>query len=160
MTFGLLLALVQPVLAGSGDKAGWSTDVDPRRRAFLKYVPANDGPRLLVLGCLRDVDSFIVLSDEPSEANPADNPTLTLSNGPAHYSVQGKMQSNGTPGKLGFAFERDAGSKELRAIGAQLLPVLKGKGPTRLTVGPFSNELPMFGIRVPLKRFRSVCFPG
>jgi hypothetical protein len=27
-------------------------------------VPANDGPRVLVLGCLRDIDSFIVLSEQ------------------------------------------------------------------------------------------------
>src|SRR5215475_10625641 len=119
MTFGLLPALVLPVLAGAGDKAGWSTDVDPRKRAFLKYVPTDDGPRLLVLGCLRDVDGFLVLSEELSEAKPADNATLTLANGPAHYSVQGTIELDRTSGKLGFTLEGDANSKELRAIRAR-----------------------------------------
>src|SRR5262245_38601583 len=50
-----------PAVADKGDKAGWSLTTDPRKRAFLKFVPTNDGPRILVLGCLRDVDSFMVL---------------------------------------------------------------------------------------------------
>src|SRR5262249_34446098 len=86
MTCGLLLALVLPALAGSGygNKAGWSAYVDPRKRAFLNYVLVDDGPRLLLLGCLRDVDSFLVSSEEMSEAKEADNVTLTLANGSAH----------------------------------------------------------------------------
>jgi hypothetical protein len=162
MTFGLSLALVLPVLAYSGDNEGWSTDVDPRKRAFFKYVPAKDGPRHLLIGCLRDVDSFIVLAEELGEAKPGDDVTLTLANGPAHYSVQGKIEIAPTdvPSRLWFTFERDADSKELRAIRAQLLPVLQGKGPIRLTVGPVSRELPVSGLGAPLKRFKSVCFPG
>jgi hypothetical protein len=160
MTWGLLLALVVPALAGSGDKAGWSTDVDSRKRAFLKYVAADDGPRLLVLGCLRDVDSFIVLSEELTDARPADNVTLTLANGQARYSVQGRIEPDGISGKLGFTFERDANSKVLRAIRTQLLPVLDGKGAIRLTAGPLSRELPVSGLGAPVKRFKSVCFSG
>jgi hypothetical protein len=158
MAVVLLLALVLPVLSGSGYKAGWSTDVDPRKRAFLKYVAADGGPRLLVLGCLRDVDSFIVLSEELTDAKPADKVTLTLVNGQKRYSVQGKIEPDGITGKLGFAAERDANAKGLHTIGTQLLPALEGQQPILLTVGPLSRELPISGLAPPLQRFKSVCF--
>jgi hypothetical protein len=55
-----VLALAHPAKADQGDKAGWSVAVDPRKRAFLYYVPAEDGARVLTIGCLRDVDSFTI----------------------------------------------------------------------------------------------------
>jgi hypothetical protein len=57
-----VIELGTSAVADSGDKPGWSVLTDPRRRAFLIFVPAADGPRVLTLGCLRDVDSFTVLS--------------------------------------------------------------------------------------------------
>jgi hypothetical protein len=63
-TFVMFAGAVSPASADQGDKQGWSLGSDPRKRVFLRFVPANDGPRVLVLGCLRDVDSFIVLSEQ------------------------------------------------------------------------------------------------
>ena len=63
-TFAMFAGAVSPASADQGDKQGWSLGSDPRKRVFLRFVPANDGPRVLVLGCLRDVDSFIVLSEQ------------------------------------------------------------------------------------------------
>ena len=152
-------------IAGPGDKAGWSVGVDPRKRAVLeyiseKYVSQVDGPRLLVLGCFRDFDRFAVWSEElVADAMSADNVTLTLVNGQARYSVQGKIEFVGLMQMQGFTAERDdADSKMLRKIRDQLMPVLEGKGPIVVTVGTKSSELPVSGLATPLKRFRSVCF--
>ena len=60
----LAVAAVAPLLAPApaaadpGDKAGWSIGTDPRKRVFLHWVAKADGPRLLTVACLRDVDSF------------------------------------------------------------------------------------------------------
>src|SRR5260221_4721371 len=53
-TFVMFAGAVSPASADQGDKQGWSLGSDPRKRVFLRFVPANDGPRVLVLGCLRD----------------------------------------------------------------------------------------------------------
>jgi hypothetical protein len=156
--FAGILALVLPALAGPGDNAGWSVDVDPRKRAFLKFVSQIDGPRLLVLGCLRDVDSFVVLSEELADAMPADNVTLTVANEQAGYSVDGKIELDGVTQIQGFTAELDADSKMLRNIEEQLMPVLEGRGPIVLSVASISREIPVKGLAAPLKRFKSVCF--
>ena len=61
---GILVATLAPLAADTGDKKGWSVVTDPRKRAFLFWTPAANGPRVLTFGCLRDVDSFTVLSED------------------------------------------------------------------------------------------------
>jgi hypothetical protein len=68
-TFVMFAGAVSPASADQGDKQGWSLGSDPRKRVFLRFVPANDGPRVLVLGCLRDMT---VSSSCRSKTSPLD----------------------------------------------------------------------------------------
>jgi hypothetical protein len=155
----VLAWVASPTFADKGDKQGWSLSSDPRKRVFLKFVPENDGPRILVLGCLRDVDSFIVLSEQDLGVGPGQDVVLTLQNGAAQYVVQGKFDPNGSGvGKAGFESEIDMDAKTLRQIRLKLLPVLEGNGAIELTVGSTSRELPVEGLRKALNGFKSVCF--
>jgi len=155
-----LILLMLPALASAGDKAGWSVAIDPRNRAFLKYIPSDNGPRLLVLGCLRDADSFVVLSEHAPGAVPGDvTLTLMLVNGAAQYAVQGKSDPNGVGvGQRGFVSEFDVGAKERGDLRRKVLAVLEGKDPIVLTVGSWSRELPVSGLAEALGRFKAICF--
>jgi hypothetical protein len=153
----LLVFLGGSAFADKGDKRGWSLDSDPRKRVFLKFVPIDDGPRILVLGCLRDVDNFLVMSEQ-GVAGPQ-SVTLTLANGPARHSFDGKIEANGAGvGQAGFMSELDADATMLRQLRPKLLPVLEGKGPIVLTIGQASRELPVAGLSRPWGGFKSVCF--
>src|SRR5215472_17603705 len=124
-TFAMFAGAVPPVSADQGDKQGWSLGSDPRKRVFLRFVPANDGPRLLVLGCLRDIDSFIVLSEQDLGIGHGQAATLTLANGAARFVVDGKFEEDGAGvGRPGFASEIDADGKALQQIRPKLIPVL------------------------------------
>jgi hypothetical protein len=148
-----------PGSADQGDKQGWSLGSDPRKRVFLRFVPANDGPRVLVLGCLRDVDSFIVLSAQDIGIGHGQAATLTLANGAARFVVEGKFERDGAGiGRPGFASEIDANGKALQQIRAKLIPVLEGNSPMVLSAGSTSRELPVAGLAKPLSGFKSVCF--
>jgi len=166
-----LFALVVPVLAPAaavadpGDPLGWSVGVDPRGRAFLKYVAEPDGPRLLTIGCLRDVDSYFVGSvgvpDLPDEG-PGAGLTLTVPD--AEYVVYGDIEKD-EDGRPAFDASIDADARELKKIARQLMPVLSAPGPVVLTVGgagpvdlPLEAMPPRAGIAVPLKTFAKVCF--
>jgi hypothetical protein len=152
-----LFFLGGPALADKGDKRGWSLDSDPRKRVFLKFVPSDDGPRILLIGCLRDADTFLVMSAQ-GVAGPQ-NVTLTLANGPARYSLEGKIEPNGAGvGQAGFVSELDADATMLQQLRAKLLPVLEGTGPIVLTIGQASRELPVAGLSKPWSDFKAVCF--
>lgn len=163
----LSLASATPARADPGDPPGWSVAVDPRGRAFLKYVEKGDGPRLLVLGCLRDVDTFLVTSEAiggPPEGGPSAELVLSVPDG--DYVVQGKVET-GSDGAPSFTAELDADAAALRKIGRELLPVLKATGPVVLQVSngePVDIPLAAVGARIgitePLKRFEKVCFSG
>src|SRR5262245_31060327 len=157
----LVACLLAPSSASAdqGDKQGWSLGSDPRKRVFLRFVPADDGPRLLVLGCLRDVDSFIVLSEQDIGIGHGQAATLTLANGAARFVVEGKFERDGAGvGRPGFASEIDADGKALQQIRAKLIPVLEGKSPIVLSVGSTSRELPVAGLAKPLSRFQISLF--
>jgi hypothetical protein len=159
ITFAMFAGAFSPASADPGDKQGWSLGSDPRKRVFLTFVPANDGPRVLVMGCLRDVDLFIVLSEQDIGIGDGQATTLTLANGAARYVVEGKFERDGVGvGQPSFAGEVDADGKALQQIRPKLVPVLEGKGPMVLSVGSTSRELPVAGLAKPLSGFKSVCF--
>ncbi len=99
--FAMFAGAVSPASADQGDKQGWSLGSDPRKRVFLRFVPANDGPRVLVLGCLRDIDSFIVLSEQ--DIGIGHGREGTAADSPKAYSCTGRQGSHGALGWLGFA---------------------------------------------------------
>ena len=93
-----VIALALPADADAGDKAGWSVQTDPRKRAFLHYVPVKDGPRVLMIGCLRDVDSFTVMSSGLQIGANETKAILALSNGASRYAVEGGVEPDADAG--------------------------------------------------------------
>lgn len=169
VTLATLLPLPAPTTATAdeGDPAGWSVVVDPRKRAFLRYVAEAGGPRLLHIGCLRDVDEFFVASTGV-EGLPDDGPGagLTLTVPDAEYVIYGDIARD-DEGRPAFNAEVDADARELKKVAKQLLPVLTAPGPVVLQVGngePVDLTLedlpPRVGIAAPLATFRKVCFAG
>jgi hypothetical protein len=154
----LSISTLVPAYADRGDKAGWSVDTDPRKRVFLKYVPSDDGPRLLVIGCLRDVDGFVILSDQEPTVPSDVTATLTLVSGAAKYAVRGEYGPNGIGVRMpGFSSELRREPVRARREVKKILPVLEGKGPIVLTVGSWSQNLPTPGLAELLGRFKTIC---
>ena len=165
-----VLAAVVPVSApraDEGDPAGWSVATDPRGRAFLKFVAEAGGPRLLVIGCLRDVDSMWVGSTGV-EGLPDEGPGagLTLTVPDAEWVVYGAIEK-GDGGRPAFSADLEADAKARKKIAMELLPVLKAPGPAVLQVAngtpvdlPLEPIPPRAGIAEPLKTFEKVCFRG
>lgn len=161
------LAAAAPAIADPGDKAGWSVATDPRRRAFLVWTPEQDGPRILMLGCLRDAGTFTTMSyavPEHDEIKPA---RLTLSNGPARFEAAGEITRYPAIGRSSFISDLDVNDAQLRAIGRRLLPVLEGEGDIGLSIEQTtgstprsiaSRRIPIAGLASVLGRFRDVCF--
>lgn len=161
----LALAVASPAMADPDDKAGWSVNTDPRRRAFLQWVDGEGGPRVLMLGCLRDVGTFTTMSYSVGEHDEIERVKLTLSNGQASFTVDGHTAPYPATDRSSFISDLDVTDKQLRTIGRQLLPVLEGKGDIRMTIDPGSPSgaartvtIPIAGIASVLNRFRTVCF--
>lgn len=150
--------------ADEGDPAGWSISTDPRGRAFLRYVAEADGPRLLFVGCLRDVDEFFVHVKGVPEMTAGDDVELRLIVPDAEWSLSGAVAIT-EDGAATFTRETDADAGAMKEIGEALLPVLSAPGPIVLQVGNSETvELtledlpPRIGIAGPLKTFEKICF--
>ena len=76
----LIIVTEMSAIADAGDQAGWSVRTDPRGRAFLMWVPQEDGPRTLMLGCLRDADTFTTMSYAVGASDEINPVKLTLTN--------------------------------------------------------------------------------
>lgn len=152
--------------ADEGDPAGWSVAVDPRRRAFLTYVAEADGPRLLLVGCLRDAEEFFVSSvGVQGLPRSAAGVGLVLSVPDADYVVYGDIEPDVETGAPKFMSQADADAAELKRTAKHLLPVLRAPGPIVLQVEngepvdlPLEAIPPRAGIAGPLARFEKVCF--
>jgi hypothetical protein len=152
-----ILALY-PVRADPGDKAGWSVSIDPRKRAFLYYVPAMDDARVLTIGCLRDVDNFTIVSSGLKIGVKSDAAaTLRLSSGVAQYAVDGTVETDQVVGTQTFNIDIDADATGVRKIVGHLLPVLESTAPITLSVGAAELTLPISGLAQSLSRFKRVC---
>jgi hypothetical protein len=162
---GILAARLTPLAADTGDKTGWSVLTDPRKRAFLIYVPIDGAPRLLNIACLRDVDSLSLISE--GVAIPAGPATLTLANGNARYDIGGTIATDTVVNLPEFNGDLAEDAKTLSGISAKLLPVLQGSGPIIYALGAGSapndmsknpTSIPVTGLATPLATFKSICF--
>ena len=54
-------ALVGAPASAQDIPAGWSVDIQPKR-AILTYAPEANGPRYLIVACLRDTDEIGIYS--------------------------------------------------------------------------------------------------
>jgi hypothetical protein len=160
VTIIVLFACLCPLmLRASAEEAGWSTSFDPRKRVFLSFRSVEDGPRTLLLACLRDVDMFTLASEGVAEASSiGDKATLTLINGEFCYTADGGVSPDPDTGTPSFSSDIDLDADTVRQLRNGLLPVLEGKGPIQLAIGPVHRDLPVSGLAEALKRFKSVCF--
>lgn len=123
-----------PASADPGDKVGWSVATDPRQRVFLFYVAVADGPRLLTVACLRDVDSFgIFTSGAFGKVAGEGSGELILANGKARYAVTGQISVHGATAD--FDGEIDLTAAARTALRERFLPVLRGAGPMTVKAG-------------------------
>lgn len=163
----LCFADAMPAHADQGDKAGWSVLTDPRHRAFLIWTPEQDGPRVLMLACLRDAEMFTAMSYAVGERAEIKSATLILSNGSARFEVAGSITNYPAIGRSSFISDLDVDAKQLQALGRKLLPVLEAPGDITLTFASGAGAaaapatpltIPRAGLPAVLGRFHNVCF--
>jgi hypothetical protein len=163
----ILVAWVWSVAADTGDKIGWSAITDPRKRAFLIYVPSAGAPRVLNFACLRDVDDLTVYSEGVAGNLPSGPATLTMSNGNARYDVAGNIAPDLISKLPTFTGDLADDKKALSGISAKLLPILQGSGPILYEISAGTapngmskslNSFPVGGLAAPLAKFKSICF--
>lgn len=160
-----LFAGALPVGADEGDPSGWFLRVDPRQRAFLTWTPRPEGPRLIMLGCLRDAGTFTTMSAAVRNGEEIPEANLGLSAGDAVFEVEGKSVLYPYTGRTTFISDLDVDDAASMSIGARLLPVLEGGGEMVLEVSPRRGgpvvtrvTIPLAGIAELLPRFAAVCF--
>jgi len=157
--FALAAGIGPPLPVASAQQTGWSTSYDPRKRVFLSFRAEKDGPRALLLACLRDVDLFTVASEDVADAASVGKTlTLTLTNGGARYAIMGEVAHDPIAGTPTFSVDIDLDAPEVTKLKSELLPVLEGSGPVRLALDGKERELPAAGLPAALDRFKSVCF--
>ena len=151
------MALTASAAFGEDIPAGWSIDAKPKR-AILSYAPEKDGPRYLIVACLRDTDEIGIYS--AGIALPTNKPVvvLGLANAGRKYSVRGDMGMDNLTNQPAFRYETNIDSRALGIFRAEFMPMLSGKGPLTVTVGDKSQQVPLAGVTEPLKKFSATCF--
>jgi len=151
------MALTASAAFGEDIPAGWSIDAKPKR-AILSYAPEKDGPRYLIVACLRDTDEIGIYS--AGIAAPSGKPVVVmgLTNAGRKYSVRGDMGMDNLTNQPAFRYETNIDSRALGIFRAEFMPMLSGKGPLTVTVGDKSQQVPLTGVAEPLKKFSATCF--
>jgi len=159
-----VLALVAVVAASLGAPAaaqdipaGWSVDTQPKR-AILTYAPEPNGPRYLIVACLRDSDEIGIYS--AGIAMPSGKPVVALgmNNAGRKYTVRGEMGMDNITNQPAFRYETNIDGRALSIFRSEFIPLLGGKGPLTLTIGDKSQQVPLAGVGEPLKKFSATCF--
>ena len=156
--FGISALLMTAPLAAAEDiPAGWSVDQKPKG-AILTYAPEKDGPRYLIVACLRDTEEIGIYS--AGIGAPSGKPVVVmgLTNAGRKYSVRGDMGLDNISQQPAFRYETNIDSKALSIFRAEFLPMLAGKGPLTVTVGDKSQQVPLAGVAEPLRKFSATCF--
>ena len=137
--------------------AGWSVETKPKG-AILSYAPEKDGPRYLIVACLRDTDEIGVYST--GIGVPSNKPVVVmqLTNAGRKYSLRGDMGQDNINHQPAFRYETNIDARALSIFRAEFMPMLAGKGPLTVTVGDKSQQVPLAGVGEPLKRFSATCF--
>jgi hypothetical protein len=164
MTSRILALAAIAILAGaltasgaSAQEAGWAVDTKPKR-AILSYTAEKDGPRLLIVACLRDSEEIGLYSTGIAEPSRKPVVVMGLANAGRKYSVRGDMGLDNVSNQPAFRYETNIDSKALGIFRAEFMPMLNGKGPLTITVGDKSQQVPLTGLAEPLKKFSATCF--
>ena len=137
--------------------AGWSVDAQPKR-AVLTYAPEANGPRYLIVACLRDSDEIGIYS--AGIATPSGKPVVALgmNNAGRKYTVRGEIGMDNITNQPAFRYETNIDGRALSIFRSEFIPLLGGKGPLTLTIGDKSQQVPLAGVGEPLKKFSATCF--
>jgi len=137
--------------------AGWSVETKPKG-AILTYAPEPNGPRYLIVACLRDSEEIGLYST--GIGTPSSKPVVVmgLTNAGRKYSVRGDMGTDNLSQQPAFRYETNIDSRALSIFRAEFLPMLSGKGPLTVTVGDKSQQVPLAGVGEPLRKFSASCF--
>ena len=149
--------VVSGAAAAQDIPAGWSVDVKAKR-AILSYAPEANGPRQLIVACLRDSEEIGIYSTGIGAPSSKPVTVLGLTNAGRKYSVRGDMGMDNLTNQPAFRYETNIDSRALGIFRAEFMPMLSGKGPLTVTVGDKSQQLPLTGVAEPLKKFSAACF--
>lgn len=154
---GLITATSAVTAAAQEIPAGWSVETKPKG-AILTYAPEKDGPRYLIVACLRDTDEIGIYSTGIGAASSKPVTVMGLTNAGRKYSVRGDMGQDNISHQPAFRYETNIDSRALSIFRAEFLPMLAGKGPLTVTIGDKSQQVPLAGVAEPLKKFSASCF--
>ena len=154
---GFGAVLLAPAALAQDIPAGWSIDVKPKR-AILSYAPEKDGPRYLIVACLRDSDEIGLYSAGIGAPSSKPVTVMQLTNAGRKYSLRGDMGQDNISHQPAFRYETNIDARALSIFRAEFMPMLTGKGPLTVTIGDKSQQVPLAGVAEPLKKFSATCF--
>ena len=152
------VATLAAVAPASAQEAGWAVDTSKPKRAILSYTAEKDGPRLLIVACLRDSEEIGLYSTGIGAPSGKPVVVMGLTNAGRKYSVRGGMGLDNTTNQPAFLYETNINSRALGIFRAEFMPMLNGKGPLTITVGDKSQQVPLTGVAAPLQKFSATCF--
>ena len=140
--------------------AGWSVDVSKPKRAIMSYAEEANGPRALIVACMRDSDEFGMYSTGLMEGTKPHGGILTmqLTTGQMKYTVRGEPGIDNESGQPAFSYETNIDARALSLVRSELMPLLYSKGPLTVKIDKNERKVPLAGISEPLKKFSAVCF--
>ena len=147
------VAVLAGVVSASAQETGWTIDTSKPKRAILSYTAEKDGPRLLIVACLRDSEEIGLYSTGIGAPSGKPVVVMGLTNAGRKYSVRGDMGLDNVTNQPAFRYETNIDSKALGIFRAEFMPMLSGKGPLTVAVGDKSQQVPLTGIATPLQKF-------
>src|SRR5438270_10082217 len=114
------LAVLLALGAGGHALAGWSVESEAPKRVILKYETEEDQTKLLMLACMRDINTFGVFSAGLIDQSAKYPLTLQMVNGHARYSVRGEMALDSATNAPTVSYQTDIDPKALQVIRAGL----------------------------------------
>jgi hypothetical protein len=156
----LLGAALSGTASAQDNPAGWSVDVSKPKRAIMSYADEPNGPRALIVACMRDSDEFGMYSTGLMDGVKPHGGILTmqLTTGTMKYTVRGEPGIDNASGQPAFSYETNIDARALSLVRAELMPLLNSKGPLTVKVEKNERKVPLTGIAESLKRFSAVCF--
>jgi hypothetical protein len=152
------VAILTGTLSAAAQEAGWAVDTSKPKRAILSYTAEKDGPRLLIVACLRDSEEIGLYSTGIGEPSGKPVVVMGLTNAGRKYSVRGGMGLDNATNQPAFLYETNIDQRALGIFRAEFMPMLSGKGPLTITVGDKSQQVPLTGVAAPLQKFSATCF--
>jgi hypothetical protein len=154
------VACVTSAAAAEDTPAGWSIDLKKPKRAIMSYAAEANGPRLLIIACMRDTEEFGMYSTGLMEGAKPHGGILTmqLTTGGLKYTVRGEPGIDNASGQPAFSYETNIDSRALGLVRSELMPLLQSRGPLTVTIGKNAKQVPLTGIAEPLKKFSAACF--